>query len=123
MSKTQHDINFCVSPSAPSGAPQYLAVSSKSSDTLTLTWEPPLPSERNGFIQQYTILLEEMETYQVFEFTSNDTSVTAMPLHPYYTYSCEVRAETILPGPYSDILVVQLDEGGKVSRQLTSLSW
>ena len=54
-----------------------------------------------------------METGLTFESNSNDTVSTVSSLHPYYHYSCIVRAHTILPGPYSESVVVQLDEDGE----------
>lgn len=71
-------------------------------------------------IQLYTIILMEKETNETLEFTSHNTGITVSPLHPYYSYECQVRAETFLPGPYSDSIVVQLDEDGMLKKQQQS---
>lgn len=95
---------------APVGPPQYVTVASKSSTSLTLGWQPPQPSQQNGDIRFYTITLQEQETNQSSEFTANSTEITLQSLHPHYHYEAKVRAETILPGPYSEKTNTQLDE-------------
>lgn len=97
---------------APTGPPQYLAVARKTSTSFTLTWQPPLPSQQNGAIQRYTIMVTEQETNQSLEFTTNDTNLTVQSIHPHYNYESIVRAENILPGPYSERIFTQLDEDG-----------
>ena len=90
----------------------YLSVSNKTSISLTLTWQLPIASERNGLIRLYTVQLDVLETGQILEFATNDTTITVYSLQPYYNYGCAVRAETILPGPFSESVVVQLEEDG-----------
>lgn len=87
-------------------------MTSKTSNSLTLDWQPPPTSERNGIIQFYTIALYEIETDNSLEFISNSSNASLSSLHPYYHYECRVRAETILPGPYSISITIQLDEDG-----------
>jgi len=45
---------------------------------------------------------------------TNISQATVSSLHPYYNYMCKVRAETILPGPFSDVISVLLLEEGEV---------
>ena len=53
----------------PSGAPTNITVESLSSTSLMITWEPPAPSQRNGVITQYRLLVTsdsgETEVYDV----------------------------------------------------------
>ena len=53
----------------PSGAPTNITVESLSSTSLIITWEPPAPSQRNGVITQYRLLVTsdsgETEVYDV----------------------------------------------------------
>lgn len=88
---------------------------SKTSNSLELNWQPPPSNERNGIIRLYSILLQEQETNQSLEFTANSSNITIQSLHPFYVYTSKVRAETILPGPYSESVMVQLDEDGMLS--------
>ena len=41
----------------PSGAPTNITVEALSSTSLLITWEPPAPSQRNGVITQYRLLV------------------------------------------------------------------
>ena len=52
----------------PSGAPTNITVEALSSTSLLITWEPPPPSQHNGVITQYRLLVtsDSGET-QVFE--------------------------------------------------------
>lgn len=114
-----HDCDVTSSPSppfltAPSSPPQYLRVARKTSTSFTLTWQPPPLSQQNGAIQFYTLTVQEQGTNAtLLEFTTNDTNLTIRPLHPYYYYESNVRAENILPGPFSEVIRIQLDEDGK----------
>lgn len=99
---------------APSSPPQYLRVARKTSTSFTLTWQPPPLSQQNGAIQFYTLTVQELGTNATqLDFTTNDTNITISSLHPYYYYESNVRAENILPGPFSEVILTQLDEDGK----------
>ena len=52
----------------PSGAPTNITVEALSSTSFLITWEPPPPSQHNGVITQYRLLVtsDSGET-QVFE--------------------------------------------------------
>ncbi len=56
---------------------------------------------------------------------TNSIGTTIQPLHPHYNYKAKVRAETILPGPYSEGLTIQLDEDGMIynNRQAHGKLW
>ena len=95
----------------PPSVPQLTTVSSQS---FTVAWQPPLLEEINGEIRRYTLLVVESETGHQFEVTTNDTLITINSLHPYYNYMCSVRAETTQPGPYSMAISVHLLEQSKV---------
>ena len=41
----------------PSGAPTNVTVEALSSTSLLITWEPPAPSQRNGVITHYRVLV------------------------------------------------------------------
>ena len=83
--------------------------------SLTLIWQPPSFESRNGVIQQYIIEVLEVNSGRILTTTSNTTDITVGNLHPFYSYTCRVAAETIQVGPYSPPITVQLDEDGMLS--------
>ena len=103
---------FCTAPSAP---PSNFSFISMSSTTITLSWDPPLSDQTNGYIQHYVITVTEHETTSEIQEQSNYTQVTLQSLHPYYTYTCRVAAVTTGSGPYTGNITIQLPEDGKIS--------
>lgn len=71
---------------------------------------PPSIESQNGVIQRYVVKVTEEETSTVMLHYANATQVTVEDLHPYYTYTCAVAAETVDVGPYSANIIIQLDE-------------
>ena len=108
------DLLQSCSHAVPETAPLNLSVQATDSQTLVLSWEAPLPEDRNGIITQYTVNITEMETGILLQLATNNTTVTAFSLHPHYTYSCTVAAETSIGlGPYTTPSAVQMPEDGK----------
>ena len=70
--------------------------------------------QENGLVRFYLVFVFEAETGMAAQFSSMDESINLENLHPYYTYSVEVSAYTIAPGPYSLPLTVRMDEDGNV---------
>ena len=81
--------------------------------SFTLTWQPPSFEGSNGVIRQYIIQVLEVDTGITFMEISNLTELTLEGLHPFYSYSCRIAAETIGVGPFSNPVTVQLNEDGK----------
>ena len=46
---------------APSGGPTNVRLEMQSPGSVFLTWQPPLPSQQNGIISGYTILLTALQ--------------------------------------------------------------
>ena len=97
---------------APSGPPTNIGATAVLSESLSLSWNPPVFEDINGIIRSYIINVTELETGRVFALRSNTTQATLTNLHPFYTYACAIAAETVDVGPYTINLVVQLSEGG-----------
>ena len=57
-------------------------------------------------------MITEVETGTITTLFTEATNLTVNSLHPYYTYSCIVAAETTGLGPYSHPVDVQLPETG-----------
>ena len=102
-------LNFCV---APGGPPESVGVQPLDSTSLVVSWEPPQLELRNGVIQRYTIRITELETGAVTTLYTEETTVNVTSLHPFYTYSCSVAAETTVLGPFSYPVEIQLPESG-----------
>ena len=100
----------CTAPTAP---PAELSVSTYDSTSISLTWQPPPSSDRNGEITQYRLQITEQETQRSYEERTPHSGHTLTSLHPYYNYVISVAAETVGIGPYSSNLTQQTQESGK----------
>lgn len=98
---------------APSSPPMTVLPQFVTSNSFTLSWQPPSFESRNGVIQQYIIQIEEINTGRMLTATSNTTEITVKDLHPFYSYSCRIAAETVEVGPYTSAITVQLNEDGR----------
>lgn len=95
----------------PTSAPLGLYVNATGSHSVVLAWELPPLEHRNGRIRQYQVRLIEIETGDILQLVSTSTQVNVTNLHSFYNYNCSVAAETIIGvGPFSDDVLVQLDE-------------
>ena len=74
---------------------------------------PPL-NQQNGIITYYIILITEVATNVTVQYTSNSTWLFISNLHPYYTYSINIAAVTISPGPFLIGINVTMPEAGKL---------
>ena len=99
---------------APSAAPSAVILQSYTSQSITLSWESPPEEDINGVLRQFIIRIFEHETGNVFAETSDNEQTTLLDLHPYYTYSVAVAAQTVSTGPFSNSITIQLAEDGKL---------
>ena len=79
-----------------------------------MTWDPPLPRQQNGMIDEYGINVTEINTGRRFQLSTNQTQITIGNLHPFYSYLCSVTAITVEEGPYTDSANVTTDEAGNL---------
>ena len=98
--------------SAPTSPPTNLTVEEFTSDSISLSWNPPQFEERNGLIRQYFLTITRNDTGMSFQQTSNATEMTILSLHPFSTYIIAVAAETVDVGPFTESIVVTLPEDG-----------
>ena len=98
----------------PSGPPTNFSVTTLSSTSVQLTWQPPRAEERNGIIRQYTIRVEPStgEAYSIT--TADEGSFVVSTLRPYTLYMFSVAAITIGEGPYTHPIQVQTNTDGKL---------
>lgn len=74
----------------------------------------PPTTHHNGIIRHFVIIITEINTGSKFQLTSEATSEVVSSLHPFYTYEVVVAAVTTDIGPFSDSIVFQLPEDGKM---------
>lgn len=82
---------------------------------MLLSWQPPPTEYINGHLRHYTLHYVEHETSLSQTATATTTTIQISGLHPHFTYTIKVRAETISPGPFSIEQSLQLEEDGMFS--------
>ena len=98
---------------APSGPPLGISAIALGPRVIQINWNQPLPMEQNGFIRSYKLNITEAETGQHIQLTTNNTTITAGGLHPYFNYHISVAAVTVAVGPYTEIYSLQTPQDGK----------
>ncbi|XP_071984670.1 receptor-type tyrosine-protein phosphatase F isoform X3 [Engystomops pustulosus] len=78
----------------PSGFPQNLQVVGLTTSTTELSWDPPVLSERNGKITNYTVVYRDINSPQDLTNVTRDRHITLVNLKPDTTYDIKVRART-----------------------------
>ena len=67
---------YCTTITVPSGAPTNITVVALSSTSLLITWEPPPPSQRNGVITYYRVLVtNDSGQKQVYNVSADQLSL------------------------------------------------
>jgi hypothetical protein len=99
---------------APTAAPIGLTGLARDSERISLSWSPPVTSDRNGVIQHYLVNVTEVDTGNVYGHVSSRTNFTLFSLHPYYSYSITVTAVTVAPGPPTAEIFVRTEQDGKI---------
>ena len=96
---------------APSGPPMSLQAESEAR-TLTLSWSPPSPPDRNGAITSYQVDC----TSSGLASSSGETaelSLVVRGLVPYTSYNCCVLASTAVGTGPSSCQLFRTDEAGE----------
>ena len=62
---------------------------------MTLSWSPPLASQRNGVIISYLVTCNSGGSI-INRTRTSSTGLTITGLQPFTSYSCTVRAVTIV---------------------------
>ena len=87
-------ILLSITNSVPSGPPQSFRLVAMSHN-ITLSWSPPLPSQRNGVIISYLITCSSGGSI-INSTRTSSTSLTITGLEPFTNYTCSVRATTVV---------------------------
>ena len=88
---------------APVGSPRNISIDVVGSMAISVTWEPPLAEDQNGFIASYVIQLYNTVTGQtvLYRREGHHSQFVIDTLHPYYEYDVSIAAETVAIGPFS----------------------
>lgn len=87
---------------------------SVSSNSITLSWQAPEDSNRNGIIRRYDIVATNFATNQVRRIStvSDREMIIISNLEPFTNYSIRVAAYTVSLGPFSaDLDVITMEDG------------
>ena len=99
---------------APSAAPDEFIVLITSPTVVQMEWHPPREENRNGIIRSYIVVITELDTGITWQQTvENDTDTSIESLHPFYSYSISVAAQTIALGPFTTPVMIDMPEDGK----------
>jgi receptor-type tyrosine-protein phosphatase Q len=89
----------------PHSAPTRIEIPSTSSRTATISWQPPIPDDRNGVITFYILIVHNLQFDRediTVNVSGSDLSYTVSGLEEYCRYDCQITAGTIIgSGPYS----------------------
>ena len=104
--------------SAPSAPAQNVSVDNTTSESITLSWEPPVDEQQNGIIINYVVRVA-VEGGTATYFNSTTTYIVIASLRPYTTYEYSIAAETSAGmGPFSSINTIRTDEAGELEETL-----
>ena len=109
-----------ISTVVPTGAPLQLTAPQVTTNSLTLSWDPPQFDRQNGLIRHYVIYITDFRSGASWEVNVNDTRALIPNLQPFVTYNCSVAAVTIGVGPISESFVIRLPQDGKYVKNVFS---
>nr|XP_033771428.1 receptor-type tyrosine-protein phosphatase F [Geotrypetes seraphini] len=90
----EFEVMITTSEDVPSGFPQNLQVVGLTTSTTEVSWDPPMLSERNGNITNYTVVYRDINSQQDLINITKDPHITLTNLKPDTTYDIKVRAST-----------------------------
>ena len=108
--------------SAPTAGPTDVQVSNTTSTSLRVTWDRPLLNETHGIIRQYVIRHRKVQCnsnansslgWVVETVNGSTTSLDITSLVKWSCYEVQVRAVTIMNGPWSGTVQQRTSEDGK----------
>ena len=106
----------------PHSPPTLIEVSLTEERIATITWQPPVPSDRNGVIIFYLLIIHNLQFDRediAVNVSGSVQSYTVSGLDEYSRYDCRIAAGTVIgAGPYSLNVQFMTIEDGKVTTLL-----
>jgi len=103
--KPHHSLGLSV----PSSTPQNIRSLLLTSTSAEILCYPQPLEEQNGIIQNYTLLITEVDTDRIFDRVVENACITLQELQPLYTYQFVVAARTVVGlGPFSSRYSLQM---------------
>ena len=99
---------------APSAAPTNMTILLILPRSITISWVSPEQELLNGVLNYFLLEIFEEDTNTITQTISITEEVALEFLHPFYMYRVHVSAVTVLPGPFSEELLVTTLEDGKL---------
>ena len=115
-------------PLAPNGPPTSVIATALNSTTISVSWAPVVKQDRNGIIKGYEIIYQALpdgrNMSKVINISREDQETeqdtTLDGLNQFTNYSIRALAFTSEGnGPFSDALVVQTQEDGKLQFKIS----
>ena len=101
----------------PSSPPANVSAVVLNSNSISVSWDA-LPADlANGIIRKYTVNVTVSESQEKWTVETPLTTVTLSELHPFYTFTIQVAAHTIGPGPFSPQQTLETLQDGKLDVQ------
>ena len=107
------NLYFTLFHAVPSTSPLMISGHVIDSNSIFLSWSPPLPQNQNGIIREYIIKITEILSNSTSTNYSTSTSITIHALHPNYYYNISVSAVTISSGPFSQPITFKTHEASR----------
>ena len=96
----------------PVGTPKSFAIFSISTRNVTLSWDLPEESKRNGVITAYMVSCSDEDDMLVTTFTTSALTATVKGLGIYSFYTCNVAASTSIGyGPEATLNFTTASDG------------
>lgn len=97
---------------APTAPPELFQAVSISARNVTLSWDLPVESGRNGIIVSYSIACSDAESNPIISDEVTETTFTVEGLQPYSQYNCAVTASTdVGEGPPATLTFNTTEDG------------
>ena len=85
------------------------------SESVLLHWSPPPAEHVNGIIRAFVVIVTELETQRISNYTlfGMHVQLHIPDLHPFYGYNFSVCAVTVAQGPCTALYSLQTLEDGE----------
>ena len=107
--------NVYYSYTAPTSPPANVSAVVLNSNTISVSWNALPVGSANGIIRKYLVSVTVLESQENWSVETPHTTITLSELHPYYTFTIQVAAHTIGPGPFSHPQTLKTLQDGELA--------